>query len=68
VGEFKFIGKRTPRRDAEAKVTGSLKYTYDLEVPGMLIGRIVRSPYAFADICRIDVSEAVKIGCCSNNA
>jgi xanthine dehydrogenase molybdenum-binding subunit len=62
VGEFKFIGKRTPRRDAEAKVTGSLKYTYDLEVPGMLIGRIVRSPYAFADICRIDVSEAVKMG------
>jgi xanthine dehydrogenase molybdenum-binding subunit len=62
VGEFKFIGKRTPRRDAEAKATGSLKYTYDLEVPGMLIGRIVRSPYAFADIRRIDVSEAVKIG------
>jgi xanthine dehydrogenase molybdenum-binding subunit len=62
VGEFKFIGKRTPRKDAEAKVTGALKYTYDLEVPGMLIGRIVRSPYAFADIRRIDVSEAVRTG------
>jgi xanthine dehydrogenase molybdenum-binding subunit len=60
--EFMFIGKRTPRKDAEAKVTGMLRYTYDLEVPGMLIGRIVRSPYAFADIRRIDVSEAVKMG------
>ena len=59
---FKFIGKRIPRKDAEAKVTGTLKYTYDLEVPGMLIGRIVRSPYAFADIKKIDVSKAVKMG------
>jgi xanthine dehydrogenase molybdenum-binding subunit len=60
--DFKFIGKRLPRKDAEAKATGALKYTNDLEVPGMLIGRIVRSPYAFADIKRIDVSEAIKMG------
>ncbi|MEM0000519.1 MAG: molybdopterin cofactor-binding domain-containing protein [Desulfurococcaceae archaeon] len=59
---YRFIGKRTPRKDAEAKVTGTLKYTNDLEVPGMLVGKIVRSPYAFADIRRIDVSEAVKMG------
>lgn len=62
MGEFKFVGKRMPRRDAEPKVTGSLKYTNDLEAPGMLIGRIVRSPYAFADIKRIDVSEAARLG------
>ncbi len=60
--DFKFIGKRLPRKDAEAKATGALKYTNDLEVPGMLIGKIVRSPYAFADIKRIDVSEAIRMG------
>lgn len=60
--EYRFIGKRLPRKDAEPKVTGQLKYTNDLEYPGMLIGRIVRSPYAFADIKRIDVSEAVRMG------
>lgn len=59
---YRFIGRRIPRRDAEAKVTGSIRYTSDLEVPGMLYGRIVRSPYAFADIKRIDISEAVKMG------
>ncbi|MEM4717192.1 MAG: molybdopterin cofactor-binding domain-containing protein [Desulfurococcaceae archaeon] len=59
---YRFIGKRSPRKDAEAKVSGSLKYTDDLEVPGMLIGRIVRSQYAFADVKRIDTSEAIKLG------
>ncbi|MET1159541.1 MAG: molybdopterin cofactor-binding domain-containing protein [Thermoprotei archaeon] len=59
---YRYIGKRLPRKDAIPKVTGTLKYTNDLEVPGMLIGKIVRSPYAFADIKRIDVSEAVRMG------
>ncbi|MEM4440970.1 MAG: xanthine dehydrogenase family protein molybdopterin-binding subunit, partial [Desulfurococcaceae archaeon] len=61
IGGFRFIGKRTPRKDAVPKVTGELKYTNDLEVPGMLYGRIVRSPYAFADIKRIVIDEAVKM-------
>lgn len=59
---YRFIGKRLPRKDAEAKVSGGLRYTDDIEVPGMLIGRIVRSQYAFADIKRIDISEAVRLG------
>lgn len=59
---YRFIGRRIPRKDAEAKVTGNIKYTDDLVVPGMLYGRIVRSQYAFADIRRIDVSEAVRLG------
>ncbi|MEM4869362.1 MAG: molybdopterin cofactor-binding domain-containing protein [Desulfurococcaceae archaeon] len=62
IGGFRFIGKRIPRKDAVPKVTGELKYTNDLEVPGMLYGRIVRSPYAFADIKRIVIDEAVKMG------
>ncbi|ADV64840.1 xanthine dehydrogenase family protein molybdopterin-binding subunit [Desulfurococcus mucosus] len=59
---YSFIGKRTIRRDALAKTSGTLRFVNDLEAPGMLIGRILRSPYAFADIKRIDVSEAERIG------
>ncbi|MCI4462009.1 MAG: molybdopterin-dependent oxidoreductase, partial [Thermogladius sp.] len=62
MSELVFVGKRTIRHDAQPKVTGALKFTYDLEVPGMLIGRIFRSPYAFADISRVDVSEAERMG------
>lgn len=57
-----FLNSRTIRKDGVAKVKGSLKFTNDLEVSGMLIGKIVRSPYAFADIKSFDVSEAVKLG------
>jgi len=62
MSEFVFLGKKTIRHDAQPKVTGVLKFTNDLEVPGMLIGRIFRSPYAFADISRVDVSEAERMG------
>ncbi|NAZ27256.1 MAG: molybdopterin-dependent oxidoreductase [Thermogladius sp.] len=62
MSEFVFLGKKTIRHDAQPKVTGVLKFTNDLEVPGMLIGRIYRSPYAFADISRVDVSEAERMG------
>ncbi|MEW6736246.1 MAG: xanthine dehydrogenase family protein molybdopterin-binding subunit [Acidobacteriota bacterium] len=47
-----------PRLDARAKVTGQAKYTYDVNRPGMLYGRILRSPYAAADIKKIDTSKA----------
>jgi len=57
-----FINSRTLRKDAFVKVRGLLKFTNDLEVPGMLVGRIVRSPYAFADIKSFDVSDAVRLG------
>lgn len=59
---LRFVGRKHPRRDAVAKATGVLKYVNDLEAPGMLYGRIVRSEYAFANIKRIDVSEAIRMG------
>jgi CO/xanthine dehydrogenase Mo-binding subunit len=52
------IGHDVPRVDARAKATGAVKYTGDLVVPGMLFGRILRSPYAHARIKRIDSSRA----------
>jgi len=58
----RFLNSSTFRRDGLAKVRGPLRFTNDLEVPGMHVGRIVRSPYAFADIRGFDVDEAEKLG------
>ncbi len=59
---YTFIGKKTYRKDGIAKVTGALKFASDIYVPGMLVGRILKSPYAFADIKRIDTQEAERMG------
>ena len=58
MGDYRHIGKATPRKDARAIVTGSAQYIADLTVPGMLYGRVLRSPYPHARITHIDVSKA----------
>src|SRR5689334_1381284 len=58
---FSIIGKRTAMVDAAEKTTGAGKYTDDLSVPGMLIGKILHSPYPHARIKRIDVTKAVAL-------
>jgi 4-hydroxybenzoyl-CoA reductase subunit alpha len=55
---FSIIGKPMAMADARAKVTGLGKYTDDLAVPGMLIGKILHSPHPHAGIRSIDVSKA----------
>src|SRR5580658_8967291 len=59
--DFSIIGKPTAMIDAAEKTTGAGKYTDDLSVPGMLIGRILHSPYPHARIKRIDTSRAKKL-------
>ena len=59
--EFSVIGKSVPKIDAREKVTGKARYTGDLKVPGMLIGKILRSPHAHARILSIDTSKAEKL-------
>ena len=54
------IGKRITRVDSPAKVSGQAKYTYDVKRPGMLFGKILRSPYAHAKIVSIDTAAAEK--------
>ena len=56
--EYSVIGKRLPRIDAIEKATGTAKYLGDLKIPGMLYGKILRSPYAHAKILRVDTSKA----------
>ena len=50
------IGKRVPNVDGWEKVTGSARYTVDMELPEMLYGKILRSPHPHAKIVRIDTS------------
>lgn len=52
------VGKRVKRVDAVAKVTGKAKYTDDFMERDMLVGKILRSPYAHAIVKNIDVSKA----------
>ncbi len=59
--DFSIIGKSTAMIDAAEKTTGSGKYTDDLSVPGMLVGKILHSPYPHARIKRIDTSRAEQL-------
>ncbi|MFC3725692.1 xanthine dehydrogenase family protein molybdopterin-binding subunit [Neoaquamicrobium sediminum] len=56
--DLQTVNKRLPLKDAHEKVTGVHEFPYDFTVPGMLYGRILRSPHAHAQIRRIDVSKA----------
>lgn len=57
------LGKGVPRVDAYVKVTGKAQYVEDLQgkIPGLLHIKVLRSPYAHAEIIRIDTSEAEKL-------
>lgn len=55
------VGKRITQPDAAAKATGAAIYAGDLQMTGMLIGQVLRSPYPHARITRIDKSKAEKL-------
>ena len=59
--DFSIIGKPTAMVDAAEKTTGAGKYTDDLSVPGMLVGKILHSPYPHARIKRIDTRRAEQV-------
>ena len=52
------LGTSVKRLDGPDKVTGKAKYTFDIARPGMLYGRIVRSPHPHARIVSIDLEAA----------
>src|SRR5262245_24180862 len=56
----RLVGTRVPRIDGPDKSTGRAKYSYDVNLPGMLFGVIVRCPHAHAKIKSIDTKEAEK--------
>jgi CO/xanthine dehydrogenase Mo-binding subunit len=57
-GRYKVVGQSVRRTDALEKVTGRARYLSDLEFPGMLQARLVRSPFAHARITRVGLTQA----------
>ena len=57
-GDYKVVGTRPIRHDGADKVTGQAKYGADIILPGLLHGKILRSPHAHARIKSIDTSKA----------
>ena len=55
---FTVVGQPTPRVDGSLKATGAAHYTYDIELPGMLYGAILRSSWPHARVRNIDLSAA----------
>ena len=56
--EHKYIGTRPVRPDGVEKVTGRANFGSDHALPGMIVGKVVRSPHAHARIRAIDTSAA----------
>lgn len=59
--KFTVINTPVHNIDGVAKVTGRAIYTFDIKLPGMLYGKILRSPYPHAKIRNIDTSRAEKL-------
>src|ERR671932_364497 len=55
---YRFVGRRTRRADAPERLTGQIRFTNDLLLPGALHARLVRSPYASARVVSVDKSAA----------
>jgi CO/xanthine dehydrogenase Mo-binding subunit len=55
------VGNPTPRIEGELKVNGQAKYAVDVVLPGMLWGKLLRSPIASGKITRINTSKALAL-------
>jgi xanthine dehydrogenase YagR molybdenum-binding subunit len=55
------LGTRVKRLDGPDKVTGKARYSFDINRPGMIYGKIVRSPYPHARVTAVDMSEAQRL-------
>src|SRR5690348_4000277 len=56
---LRLVGKRMRRADSPERLTGQVRYTGDLVLPGLLHGRLVRSPHASARIVSVDKQAAL---------
>ncbi|MBF0278561.1 MAG: xanthine dehydrogenase family protein molybdopterin-binding subunit [SAR324 cluster bacterium] len=58
---YNTIGTLVGRAEGPAKTTGRALYPADVKIAGTLIGKCLRSPYPYARIVSIDISEAMKV-------
>lgn len=61
MSEYSVVGKRLPRLEGISKATGEAFYADDLNLTGMLHGKILRSPVPHARILNIDASKALSL-------
>lgn len=54
----KYVGKGMPMLNTIEKVTGTMCFGADFSLPGMLYGKVLRSPIAHGRIVKIDTSKA----------
>jgi CO/xanthine dehydrogenase Mo-binding subunit len=59
--EYRWIGKRVVRPDGVEKVTGRAQFSADFNMPGQIVGKVLRSPHAHALIKSIDTSKATAL-------
>ena len=61
IDKFEYVGNSPNRVDARDKVMGRAVYMDDIQLSGLLHGKVLRSKYAHARILRVDVSRALKV-------
>ncbi len=61
MSNYSVIGQKVHRVDGTEKVTGNSQYTFDIVLPNMLYGKVLRSPHPHARILNIDTSRAEKL-------
>ena len=59
--EYDVVGTRPIRHDGVDKVTGRARYSADIHLPGLLYGKILRSPHPHARIKSIDTGKALAL-------
>jgi len=59
--KYSVIGSRQPMIDSLPKATGHAQYTADLALPGMLIGKLLGSPYPHAKVLNVDTKRALSL-------
>src|SRR5580693_8217267 len=55
------VGTEVARLDGPLKATGGARYSYDVDMPGMIYGAILRSPYAHARVRNVDLASARRL-------
>jgi CO/xanthine dehydrogenase Mo-binding subunit len=58
---YNVVGRPEPRSDGVEKVTGKGIYTVDIDLAGMVHGKVLRSPFAHARLVRVDATKAEKL-------
>src|SRR5882724_4353106 len=59
--EMSAVGQSQPMLDAQERVSGRINYVLNVEQPGMLAGKILRSPFPHARIVAVDVTRAERL-------